>query len=246
MPPPTFQEVQSFEDARLFARRDQLWCIACVRELTLEGWCDQVLARFDESGASCRFTDWRVLRPGGPRQHERNWIPHIVGDQLRFIHLCDPTRIMDENARIVAEEPPAIAADAFRGSTQAIAFDGGWLALVHEESMRDERRYYQHRFVWFDLASRLRRVSLPFYFIRQGVELAAGLARPADGKSLLISFGVGDTESWIATVEAGEVRGVLEDAERLPWGALGPPAEHRVDHGAAAERAQPEVREGPA
>ena len=49
MPAPAFREVQGFEDARLFAWRDELWCIACVRELTPEGWCDQVLARIDDS-----------------------------------------------------------------------------------------------------------------------------------------------------------------------------------------------------
>ena len=90
------------------------------------------------------------------------------GDQLQFIYLCDPTRVVDENARTLAEATPAIAAEQFRGGTQAIAFDGGWLALVHEVSERDKLRYYQHRFVWFDSAERLRRVSRPFYFIKNG------------------------------------------------------------------------------
>ena len=152
MPAPAFREVQGFEDARLFAWRNELWCIACVRELTPEGWCDQVLARIDDFGSvSCRLTDWRVLRPQGPRQHEKNWMPQVVGNQLQFIHLCDPTRVIDERARTLAEATPSIAAEQFRGGTQAIVFDGGWLALIHEVSERDKRRYYQHRFVWFEL-----------------------------------------------------------------------------------------------
>jgi len=32
----------------------------------------------------------------------------------------------------------------------------------------------------------------------------------------LISFGVGDGEAWIATVEASEVRRLLDDAEQSP------------------------------
>ena len=147
-------------------------------------------------------------------------MPQVVRDQLQFIHLCDPTRVVDERARTLAEATPSIAAEQFRGGTQAIVFDGGWLALIHEVSERDKRRYYQHRFVWFDSSNRLRRVSRPFYFIRKGVEFAAGLTRRPDGKGLIISFGVGDSEAWIATVEASDVRRLLEDAEELPSGAL--------------------------
>ena len=84
--------------------RGELWCSACVRELTPEGWCEQVLARIDTSGAdSYRLTDWRVLRPEGPRVHEKNWMPQVVGDKLQFVYLCDPTRLVDERARTIAE-----------------------------------------------------------------------------------------------------------------------------------------------
>ena len=87
----------------------------------------------------------------------------------------------------IADATPSTAAEQCRGGTQAIVFHGGWLALIHEVSEREKRRYYQHRFVWFDSSSRLRRVSRPFFFIRKGVEFAAGLARLPE-KGLLISF----------------------------------------------------------
>ena len=37
MPAPAFREVQGFEDARLFAWRDKLWCIACVARANAGG-----------------------------------------------------------------------------------------------------------------------------------------------------------------------------------------------------------------
>src|SRR5579862_983471 len=221
MPAPIFPLVQGFADARLFTLRHELWCVACVRELTQEGWCEQVLARIDVSLPEVhRLTDWRVLRPQGPQVHEKNWMPRVVGASLQFIRLCDPTRVIDDNARTIAETVPPIAADRFRGSSQAIPFDDGWLALVHEIAERDKRRFYQHRFVWFDTTNQLRRVSRPFFFIKNGVEFAAGLVSVHDEKGLLISFGVDDNEAWIATVEASEVRRLLEDANQLPWGRL--------------------------
>ena len=76
-------------------------------------------------------------------------MPLVDDDRLQFIYLCDPTRILDEQARKTAETVPLIAADEFRGGSQAIPFDGGWLALIHEVIwwIALGRRSYQHRFV---------------------------------------------------------------------------------------------------
>src|SRR5439155_5782450 len=45
IPKPACDLIQGFEGMRLFAWQNQLWCVACVRELTTEGWCEQVVAR---------------------------------------------------------------------------------------------------------------------------------------------------------------------------------------------------------
>jgi hypothetical protein len=224
---PSHQLVTGIEDLRLFAWRDSLWCCGTVRELTPEGWCEQILARIDNRlPGQCGLTDWRLLHPPGPRLHEKNWMPRVAGVRLQFIYLCDPTRIMDDQARTIVETQPTIAAEQFSGGSQAIAFDDGWLALVHEARARppSAQRYYQHRFVWFDEANALRRVSRAFFFHhKDGVEFAAGLAWHPDGKRLLVSYGVDDKEAWIATVDAEEVRDLLEEVDRLPFGL--PPAE---------------------
>jgi glycosyltransferase involved in cell wall biosynthesis len=223
LPPPAFGLVLGFEDMRLFGWRGALWCIATLCELTPEGWRQQVLARIDESDdGQCQLVDWRVLEPEGPRRHEKNWMPLVEGEILCFVYLCDPTRIVDNAARTVAETVSLIAAEEFRGGTQAIAFAGGWLALVHEVGFGgadNEARLYHHRFVWFDEAHALCGVSRPFIFEKPGVEFAAGLAWHPDGQRLIISYGVGDGTAWLATVEAVEVRAVLDDVAWLPSGA---------------------------
>ncbi|TPL79948.1 hypothetical protein FJ950_27495 [Mesorhizobium sp. B2-3-14] len=228
MPEPVYKGVIGFEDLRLFACNGELWGSACVREFTPEAWCEQVVARIDETGP-CRLADWRVLRPAGSRVHEKNWMPQVKpgttgagaeAEMLRFIYLCDPTRIVDERGATLSETSPAIAAQSFRGGTQLIAFASGWLALIHEVQWRaaEKRRYYLHRFVWFDDADTLRKVSRPFFFDKKGVEFAAGLAWHPDERRLLISYSVTDSESWIATVEEAEVRSLLEDVNGLPSG----------------------------
>jgi len=219
MPKPIFDLVLGFEDLRLFAWQGELWANACVRQLTPEGWCEQVLARIDMSSPDApRLTDWRVLQPDGLKLHEKNWMPRIDGDTLEFIYSCDPLRIVDSEGHTVARSAAPIAAEMFRGGSQAIAFDGGWLALTHEAREARGKRLYWHRFVWLDKSDCLRGVSKQFYFRQKGVEFAAGLAWHPDGKRLLVSYGVGDHEAWIATVDAGDIRRILEDVERLPSG----------------------------
>jgi len=172
MPEPAFKLMLGFEDLRLFSWRGELWGSACLRELTAEGWCEQVLARIGGNGpANCRLTDLRVLRPEGPSVHERNWMPAIAGDRLQFVRLCDPTRVVDDRGSTITETTPAIASEQFRGGSQLIAWDGGWLALIHEVQERDRLRFYQHRFVWFDETNSLCKVSRPFFFHRKGVDL---------------------------------------------------------------------------
>jgi hypothetical protein len=78
-----------------------------------------------------------------------------------------------------------------------IAFEDGWLGLIHEVQWKPDanRRFYQHRFVWFYGANELGRVSRPFFFHKKGIEFAAGLAWHPDGTRLLISYDVADSQS---------------------------------------------------
>jgi glycosyltransferase involved in cell wall biosynthesis len=240
LPPPQFHEVRGFEDMRLIEWRSELWCVSNVRELLEQGWCQQVLARIEEStDDSCVLTDWSVI--SDPGRHEKNWMPQVEGNRLRFIYSCDPTQLMDEYGELITETKSPLQGDAFRGGSQAVSFDDGWLTLVHEVCFATNQRIYMHRFVWFDDASFLQKVSRAFYFVEKGIEFAAGMAWHSNGKHLLISFGVADSQSWIAMVEAADVHRLLEDAEGRASGALPPnttlcaPAS-KSDHMAALPR----------
>ncbi|TPL74003.1 glycosyltransferase [Mesorhizobium sp. B2-3-15] len=250
MPDPVYKGVLGFEDLRVFAWNGKLWGSACVREFTTEAWCEQVLARIDES-RSCRLTDWRVLHATGPRVHEKNWMPQVKpatpetgAETLQFIYLSDPTKTVDEWGAIVSETHPTIAAQRFRGGTQLVAFSGGWLAVIHEVQWRaaEQRRYYLHRFVWFDEANFVRKVSRPFFFNKRGVEFAAGLAWHPDERRLLISYSVTDSESWIATVDEAEVRSLLEDVDSLPSGAAGTASRLTLASGHGANLAEAGIK----
>ena len=229
MPEPSFGAVLGFEDMRLFAWRNELWTCSTIREQNREGYCEQVLARLEElEPGPHRLANWRVLRPHAPRRHEKNWMPHVVGETLQFMYLCDPTHVIDDQARTVSETIPPIMGGDFRGGSQLIEFDSGWLTLIHEVIFRNGARVYLHRFVWFDKANSLKRVSCLFFFQKKGIEFAAGLAWHPDGNRLIASYGVGDGESWMATIEADDVRKILDHAVSLPWGGPKPNSDKEV------------------
>ncbi len=215
LPEPKFGLVRGFEDLRLIGWRGELWCAATAREFTVHGWYEMVLARIalGDDGTAV-LTDWRVLGTDGERRHEKNWMPRIKASRLEFIYSSDPTRIVDDRGQTISETVPDAALDNLRGGTQAIAFEDGWLAMTHEVVLIDGKRVYLHRFVWYDADDHVRRITEPFVFTGRGLEFAAGLCW-RDEQTLIVSFGARDSEAWLATVSADDVRAAMAPSQRV-------------------------------
>lgn len=208
MPPPEFPLVRGFEDMRLFEHAGDLHVSACMRELNPEGYAEQVVARVVEGSDRADIDGWFRIRPK-VRQHEKNWMPWAYGGKVNFVYRLG--QIIDKDGNI-QHQVPALGIDASRlsGGSQLIPFRGGWLAVVHEaRPLPDGKRYYNHRFVWFDMAGAMRFLSLPFVFHEKQIEFCAGLAWHPDGERIMLSYGVKDSEAWIVTVDAMDVNGML-------------------------------------
>lgn len=211
------------EAMRPFAWEGQLWSSAYMRASAAEG--EPVIARIDHGGpAPYRMTDWRVLRPIGAKVNGNNWLPLVkpagIGtdrERLQFLSVGDSIRIVGDQGQTISEKPSSVAADELKGGTQAIAFEGGWLTLAHETRARPDgaQPYCQHRFVWLDETGCLAKISRPFFFNEKGGEFAAGLAWHPKDERLLISYGVAESEAWIAAVDASEVSSLLERTDYL-------------------------------
>ena len=70
----------------------------------------------------------------------------MIGDDLRFFYSVDPTRILTEAGVVVHEGAASIAIENFRGGSQAIPFDGGWLMLIHEWELVHTSRLLNNSF----------------------------------------------------------------------------------------------------
>jgi glycosyltransferase involved in cell wall biosynthesis len=207
--------IVGFEDCRLFRWRNEWWASATVRDQDAAMRAQMVLLQLDHRGAVRRCL---TLHGHGAQTHEKNWMPCVRGDELLFVYSCDPlvvlkvTQLDDQTARVelLNEWTPSAAVDHLRGGSQLLWFDGGWLAVTHEVVHIGSSRHYLHRMIWLDADYQLRRITMPFFFLHEGIEFVAGLARAPSRDSVVISFGVRDAVAHVAEITTAAVRAALE------------------------------------
>ena len=201
-----------FEDCRLFAWRERLFCTATVRDREPSSRCEIALLALCADGA---IESVDVLRGFESARHQKNWLPFIRDDALHFVYATDPLTILrfDEttrDVRCVFREAAPRALDHLRGGSSPVAFDGGWLYAVHESvDIEGRGRCYLHRLVHLDAGWSMTGVTRAFYFTRRGIEFCSGMR--VDGDALQLSFGVDDREAWLARIGAGGVSAALAD-----------------------------------
>jgi len=207
MRPPEYKLVRGFEDCRLFEYGGELCVSACCRETTPEGWCEQVFAKVGKNNV---LYDWHRMLPE-TRQHEKNWMPRVKDGELQFFYRLGT--VVDEHAKVIREKETPLATERISGGSQAIPYGNGWLAVVHEANFipGTQRRYYLHRFVWWDQYSNVRRISDPFVFNGRSIEFCAGITVHPNGKALVVSYGVADREAWIGVISKEDVDGMVFD-----------------------------------
>ncbi len=213
-PSTRLSRVLGCEDVRLLAIGNSWKALATVRDRNHYERCDIALLSLPSLDAA-EETILSVIPGPDPARHEKNWMPFVVDGELHIMYLCSPTVVghLDANSQLVVDSsttgPPS--ATHFRGGSQGVPFDDGYLFLVHEVTFFGTQRVYSHRFIHvtsaitkngdrrWDITS----LSCPFYFREIGIEFAAGLA--VDGGDIVASFGVRDAEAWLVRMSADQV-----------------------------------------
>ena len=205
LPAPLFKQVVGFEDMRLFSYKNEMWVSACMRETTVEGRCEQVLAKVRGGYGSLQLSDWKRMPTSN---YEKNWMP-IDGD-MRWMYRLD--KFVNDKVEFTDLPKSDFDVGQISGGSQVIPFNGGRICLVHEARPlpdKPHKRYYWHRFAYLDHEFKLTHLSHPFVFDDKQIEFAAGLCWHPDGKRLVISYGVRDEEARIALVDEKEVGKML-------------------------------------
>jgi glycosyltransferase involved in cell wall biosynthesis len=203
-----FPLVVGFEDVRLFEWGKELHGSATVRQIARDGQCEQVRFQIEDWDSDprigLRFT--RMLRE--PRVAEKNWSPWVRGSTLKFMY--QPGLVVDKYGATEAIHDTGLHSIDLRGGTQIVMFRGGWLSVVHEARQLpgSAKRYYWHRFVWYDDKGALQRMSEPFVFNDRVIEFAAGMTW-LDASRLVISYGFKDEEARLGTILDTDVERML-------------------------------------
>ncbi len=207
--PQHLSRVLGVEDCRLVCVDGRLLASGTVRDRNPEERCEVACWDLDDPETG----DVVALRSPHPERHEKNWMPFVRDGQLHFLYSSAPTIVLraappGDAVEVVVEHEGPPGAAGFRGGSQGVEVDDGWVFLVHEVGVHDDHRVYVHRLVHLGSDLRIDAMSPTFCFFDQGVEFCAGLARQGD--ELFLSFGVGDRTAHVARVAEVALLGLLE------------------------------------
>ncbi len=244
--------VIGYEDMRLLKIQGQLWGLAAARMTNDKNLNEMVLCRLSlparsrfstppDSSEPLRIDIDKVLILKGyeEEKHQKNWMPFCFKDELYLIYQMEPLTILKPNLETgycdrVHESRIELNLGQYRGGSQLIEYEAGYLTLVHEMIWQNNRRYYCHRFVYLKHQQPIEDCQYPqleiaeisplFYFKEKSVEYVCGLSMTPDRQSLLISFGVNDREAYLATLPTRSLPHLLTLRHQIATYPVSPPS----------------------
>lgn len=213
--------VQGLEDCRIFEYDDAYWFTCTTRDGNPAGVPQIVLCRLDDESQYGGVDVDLFIPLLGPdlNRCEKNWLPFVKDDVLQMIYSEDPFVIYQPNletgmCELFLEYIPDYDFSRFRGSAAPIAFDGGYLMLVHEVCfLNDSSRVYLHRFVYLDTKFEIKKISRPFTFTHQGVEFCCSMTLDHSEKDVIMTVGLEDNQALICSIDTQDVRSLLLSLE---------------------------------
>jgi len=212
--PPSFfdlaeTEIRGLEDCRLIQVGSRWFVLAVSRSFNPVGRNQVVLASVIDG----KFEDAKVLEGPDPERGEKDWTPFVVDDEMFIVYSCSPTvvfRLDVDTGQLtkVSRVDASWAVDRERGGSPGVDVGEGTLFVTRRMTRPDGRPLYEHRFLLMDpQAMKFVAASPQFRFLDSRFEFCVGMAL-AD-HDLVLSFGVADTQAFLARVPYDEVRASL-------------------------------------
>lgn len=221
--------VLGLEDCRLFKIGTRYWFTCTTLDTSPHSTAQITLARLKQKPNAEGKYDLDFFLPligPDPKRCEKNWLPFEYEGDIGLYYNSDPTTIMTIDRKTgetkkVKENETNFDFERFRGGAGPLEFDKGYLVIIHEVVFREHRHYY-HRFLWMNREFKIQKFSRPFYLYEYeengkakhyDVEFAIGMCYGHDGKSILISAGVNDSQAWLFQYSIEEIRKNLRTME---------------------------------
>jgi hypothetical protein len=203
-------EFVGLEDGRLVDWENKLFLSGVRRDTTTNGQGRMELSEIVvKNNKVIEKSRMRIPAPAPDTSYcEKNWMP-VLDRPYTFVKWTNPTEVVKFNPEdktcktiLISERKPFETPD-LRGGSQVIAFEGHYLAIVHEVCLYKseagrKNADYKHRFVVWNKNFELIEVSDAFKFMGAKIEFCCGMAEHQE--KLLITFGFQDNAAYLLSM----------------------------------------------
>jgi tetratricopeptide (TPR) repeat protein len=193
--------VLGFEDLRLFTVGNNIYAIGTSRFTNLN---NSHINEIVLISLNHELSIEKVTRLKSPNilTCEKNWVPILNQKEILLLYKsCTVIKIDENNGDVSEVKSPHLKSNPdilnkFRGGSQVVPFRGGYIYIIHQVIINQNKRIYLHRFVelYDDLS--YKRHSKLFYFNEKSVEFVCGLMIEDEEKGVLqVAYGVKDREA---------------------------------------------------
>jgi predicted GH43/DUF377 family glycosyl hydrolase len=207
------------EDARLVCWDGKLYMTGVRRDTTTNGQGRMELSEIVVSKDSVKeVSRVRIEPPKHPDSYcEKNWMP-VLDRPYNYVKWSNPTELVKVDpstgsSETIFEGQPIPAPTDFRGGSQVIPYEDGYLAIIHEvdlfcsEAGRKDA-VYRHRFAMWDSEFQLINYSDSFSIMGGHVEFATGMIFHED--HFLITFGFQDNAAYLLKAPCDSIISTLK------------------------------------
>jgi hypothetical protein len=209
--------LEGLDDCRIFGLNDETWFSCNTGDTNPCGTFQISLCKLAKESQESLIHVEKLIPLKGPDPYrcEKNWLPYIHDGILSFIYSYEPFILYTPDLKSGACEKTLYYENKydfshFRGSAAPIAFDDGYLMLVHEVVLREDfSRCYLHRFLFLNKNLNITKLSKPFFFDHHGVEYCCSMTLDHSGKQLVVPIGLEDREAHLCFYDCNQIRSLL-------------------------------------
>lgn len=213
--------VVGIEDCRLFANSDLCFALtnsmqyttSDTRKVSLVAWSDSM---------NINLAEMKLPEGISEKDCQKNWLPFVHDYKSYFVFSIYPFVVCDMQSNKIVEWTPKFGKFTFkgmRGSSAPVYFNSSradeiFIMAVHYchfsiLNQKNKRRYY-NRFITLDINFRPVRLSSGFKLSGNEIEYVSGMCKNIDNDgTYIISYGINDCESHIATLETDVIESIL-------------------------------------
>jgi hypothetical protein len=212
--------IRGVEDCRLTQNTDKMEFLGTSQSYSDNG-TNKIFHVWREAGDKAWSLKQMALPAGvSPGETQKNWLGfrHGPENELLYIYNFSPFQICRENGETVVKEDGGAAGvdlKEYRGSAGPVPWSSAaypnesWLCVMHKVYIGGEGRRYYHRFITLNADLKPSRVSCFVRMTKERVEYWSGMTRSLEGDSYWITYGLKDSEAYIAEMRMEDIENVM-------------------------------------